>query len=74
MQREEKELVQRHRGVTQPACSGGAITVICPLRTGAEGTPPVGGSRGLDLVFLGVCLKAFIYLLLHSLPFHRCLE
>lgn len=49
-----------HWGVAQPACCRGAVTVICPLRVGAEGTLPVGGSRGLDLLFHDVWVKVFI--------------
>lgn len=65
--------MQGHRGVAQPACCVGGITVICPLRMGAEGILPVGGSRGLDLLFHGVWVKVFICFFILYL-FHHCLE
>lgn len=61
------------QGLAYPNCRVGEIKVICPLRIGAEGTPPVGGSRGLDLVFCGACVKVCICFFIFYL-FHSCLE
>ena len=52
---------------------GNKISLL--LRIGAEGTLPVGGSRGLNLVFypVGVLIEVFVCILI-LYPFDHCLE